>query len=168
MARLPLSGPPRRSAARSATWSGAIWTRSSNRQGTIEGGGESALEHHVQIVAVGPILLGAQLAGDHLVERRAGKRVRNRDADIVGPGIADQRDGLFDFGPGLAGVAELEEIAGPDVVAAQVVARLVDLPEARPFVHGVEHVTGLHAHPDLVATGAAQGTGRVEIGRATS
>ena len=86
-------------------------------QGAIEVGGKGALKHHVQIVAIGPVLLGAELAGDHLVERRARQRIGDRDADIVGPRLAHQRDGLFDFRPGLAGIAELQKEAGADAVA---------------------------------------------------
>ena len=43
------------------------------------------------------------------MECRAGQRIGDRNADIVRPGIAHQGDGLLDFGPGLARIAELEK-----------------------------------------------------------
>ena len=77
------------------------------------------------------------------------QRIGDGDADIVGLSIANHADGGFDVFPLLAQVAELEEHAGADAVAAQVFARLANLFHANAFLHGVQNAlrAGLRAHP---------------------
>ena len=106
----------RRSGRRRAP-SAALPGASASAERAVEAAGERALEHHIEVVAVGPVFLGPELAGDALVKRRARQRIRDRDADIVGAGVAHQGDGLLNFGPGLARIAELQEVAGADAVA---------------------------------------------------
>src|SRR6185369_3808003 len=79
----------------------------------VEAGLVGALEHHGEVAAVVPAVLRPQPGLDHGVELGAGKRVGDGDPDVVGQGLAQEPQGLLDVRKSLAGIAELEEVAGP-------------------------------------------------------
>ncbi len=62
-----------------------------------------------------------QLFVDAFIEFRSGKRIGNRNSDVVGTGLADQLNGLLDIIPGFARITELKKEAGADSVGLQAV-----------------------------------------------
>src|SRR5580700_12322250 len=82
----------------------------------------SALEHYAQIIAVGPISLGAHLLSHAFVESCPGKRVRKRNSDIIGMSPAHQRNGLLNVLPGFSGISKLQEITSADSFPLQILA----------------------------------------------
>ncbi len=125
---------------------------------SIEAIGVGALEHHAEVVAVGPILLRSELLPDTLVKPGIWKRVRERNADVVGTRLANESNGLLDIAPVLTGISELEEIARADSFVVQMLTRGEHFFDLKTFVHRVEDLlrAGLHAHPDFGASSARQ------------
>ena len=131
----------------------------------VELGCERPLVEHGQITGILPVLLGAQLALDPIVEGRAGQRIAHRHADVVGLAIAHHLQGLLDVRARLAGIAELQEKGHLNAGGVQAPAGLVDLLDGRAFLHGVQDLlrAGLGADPDDLAAGPPQ---RVDLPRA--
>jgi hypothetical protein len=77
------------------------------------------LEHQAQVVAIGPISLGADLLLHPVEECSARQRIRERDADVIRSRIADQLYRFLNVLPLLSGVAELQEIAGANTRVCQ-------------------------------------------------
>src|SRR5262249_46826353 len=74
--------------------------------------GVGRLEHDAEIIAVGPVPLAAKLRLHTLIEARARKWIGERDSDIIRLRVANQRNGLLQFSPSFARIAELQEVAG--------------------------------------------------------
>ena len=132
-------------------------------QGAIEIVGVRALKHHGEIFAIGPVGLVSELCVHAVEELGSGQRIGNGDADVVRAGVPNELDGVLNVEPGLAGIAELEEVACANAFAAEIFTSLGDLIDAGALVHGVENFlrSGLGAHPDLGAARAAKSGDRV-------
>ena len=115
----------------------------------------------VEVVALVPVALLAELALHRVEELRARQRVRDADADVVGPRALQQvarRENVVEL---LAEIAEHQEEADADAFRAERAARLHDVVDAGALVHGVENLlaAALGADPDLAAAGVAKRRG---------
>ena len=90
----------------------------------IEGIDIRTLEHHTEVVADGPVLFRSELLAHTLIKPGIGEWVRKGDADIVGTRLANESNRLLNVTPVLAGISELQEVAGAYPVAAEILARL--------------------------------------------
>ena len=127
-------------------------------QSAIKLVGVGALEHHGHVFTVGPVGLLSELCLNAIEKLGSGQRVRNGNADVIGPSVSDQFDGVLNVLPGLAWISELQEVAGSNAFMPQVFAGLGNLIHARALVHGVQDLlrSRFDAHPYFCATGATQ------------
>src|SRR5690242_5409556 len=86
-----------------------------------------AEEHHVEIIALLPVALRAQLALDDIEKLRAGQRVRNADTDVVGSSALQEIARRQDVAELLADVAEHQEEADADALGSERAASLCDV-----------------------------------------
>src|SRR5882762_3642044 len=107
-----------------------------------------------EIVTVGPVPLCPKLLLHALVKEGAGERIGEGDTDIIGARVSYELDGLADYGPGLAGVSELQEEAGADASLSEAMASGVDGGDVEALVHRIENLlrTRFSAEPDLAAS----------------
>src|SRR5687767_13779702 len=101
---------------------------------SIEVGSIGTGEHHVEVDALLPVTLLAELLLDGLVEFRAGQWIGDTDADIVGARLLVQAPGGEDVVELLAQVPELQKEADPDPGVTQQAARMDILAYPRALV----------------------------------
>jgi hypothetical protein len=106
--------------------------------GAVEVISVGALEHNAKVVAVGPILLRAELLFDASVEARVREGVREGDPDIIGTSFANESDCSLNVDPMFAGIAELQEIAGAYALAFEMLPCGNDFLDLEALIHGVE------------------------------
>src|SRR5579883_30655 len=129
--------------------------------GPIKLRGVGTGEHHHEVAAFLPVSLILEPCLDEVVERSAGKRIRDADSDIVRPRKLDESPRGQHVLELFAGITELDEESDADAGAAQSLARRMDLRHGRALVHGVEHplAAALGAEPRLAAARLAQRSG---------
>src|SRR5262249_47628521 len=117
-----------------------------------------AVEHHREVTAVLPVALARELVLHELVELRAGQRIGDADADVIGTRGLEQLARGEDVGELLVQVAELDEDPHADALRPKALACAEDLPDRGALVHGVENAltAALRADPGLGASGLAQ------------
>ena len=98
----------------------------------------SSAKHHAEVIAIRPVALAAQLFSHQIVELGVRQGIGERHSDIVRPRFANQRDRLSDVLPRFAGISELKEKAGLNLLPAKILARRMDLLDEQPLVHGVQ------------------------------
>src|SRR6185437_16019969 len=112
-------------------------------------------EHHGKVAAVAPMGLVAELGLHLFKEPGTRKWVRDADADVVGCSERYEFPGRDQIGELLTEIAELDEEADMDAMAAEPLSRIDQLGDPRALVHPVEHALAatLGADPRFRATG---------------
>ncbi len=127
-------------------------------QGTIDLVVVRSLNHHCEILTVGPVGLLAQLCLHPFIEFCSGQRIRYRHSYVVGARGANYGGGFLDVFPSFPRVSELQEVAGANALLMKVVPRFRNLLDACSLIHGVENFLRprLHTHPYFGTTSASQ------------
>src|SRR6185436_4786537 len=137
--------------------------------GAVELRAIGAGEHHLEIAALLPVPILAELRLHGLVKLGAGKRIGNAHTDVIGARLLDEPargEYVLEF---FTEIPELQEIAHADAGSAQQAARFADLGDACALVHGIEDLlaAALGSDPYLAAAGGLERLGHArahEIG----
>src|SRR4051812_33712330 len=89
------------------------------RQPAIELPREKARKQGVEVVALAPVPFFPEAGLHTCVKARAGQRVTDRDADVIGRQLTDELAGLLDLSPSLARIAKLQEEPDADAGGPQ-------------------------------------------------